>query len=149
MPELKLHEGDRFPVERLSRPLERRTIVFFYPVAFTGGCTREVRRFNELLPEFDRAGVDVIGASMDTSERNGAFAEAEGLAYDLDSDPTAELTDELGIVIDIENYGLRSARYTYLLEADGTILRIWQVGGGDAIDAHPDEVLEAVSDPVV
>lgn len=37
MPELKLHEGDRFPVERLSRPLERRTVVFFYPVAFTGG----------------------------------------------------------------------------------------------------------------
>ena len=37
MPELKLHEGDRFPIERLSRRLHRRTVVFFYPVAFTGG----------------------------------------------------------------------------------------------------------------
>jgi hypothetical protein len=35
--ELKLHEGDRFPVERLGRELRRRTVVFFYPVAFTGG----------------------------------------------------------------------------------------------------------------
>jgi hypothetical protein len=35
--ELKLHEGDRFPVERLGRELDRRTVVFFYPVAFTGG----------------------------------------------------------------------------------------------------------------
>jgi hypothetical protein len=37
MPELKLREGDRFPIELLPRPLERRTVVFFYPVAFTGG----------------------------------------------------------------------------------------------------------------
>jgi len=37
MPELKLHEGDRFPVERLPRPLERETLVFFYPAALTGG----------------------------------------------------------------------------------------------------------------
>ena len=37
MSDLRLREGDRFPVERLERPLVRRTIVFFYPVAFTGG----------------------------------------------------------------------------------------------------------------
>ena len=103
-----------------------------------------MRRFNELLPELDRAGVDVIGASVDTSEQNAAFREAEGLDYDLVSDPTAELADELGLVIDIEDYGLRSARYTYLLEPDGTILRIWQVGRGDAILEHPGQVLEAV-----
>jgi hypothetical protein len=34
---LKLNEGDRFPVERLGKQLGRRTVVFFYPVAFTGG----------------------------------------------------------------------------------------------------------------
>jgi hypothetical protein len=37
VPELKLHKGDRFPVERLGRPLHRRTVVFFYPAALTGG----------------------------------------------------------------------------------------------------------------
>ena len=31
-----LREGDRFPVERLGRPLRGRTIVFFYPAALTG-----------------------------------------------------------------------------------------------------------------
>jgi len=33
----RLHEGDHFPVERLSPPLDRRTVVFFYPAALTGG----------------------------------------------------------------------------------------------------------------
>jgi hypothetical protein len=37
VPELKLQEGDRFPVERLGMPLRRRTVVFFYPAALTGG----------------------------------------------------------------------------------------------------------------
>jgi peroxiredoxin Q/BCP len=101
-----------------------------------------VRRFNELLPELDRAGVDVIGASVDTIEDNAAFREAEGLGYELVSDTGAELSDELGIANEIEGYGVRSARYTYLLEPDGTIVRIWKVGGGDAIVEHPGEVLE-------
>jgi hypothetical protein len=35
--ELALHEGDRFPVERLSSPLSGPTVVFFYPAALTGG----------------------------------------------------------------------------------------------------------------
>jgi hypothetical protein len=35
--DLKLREGDRFPIEHLGRSLDRRTVVFFYPVAFTGG----------------------------------------------------------------------------------------------------------------
>jgi hypothetical protein len=37
VPELKLKEGDRFPVERLGRELHRRAVVFFYPAALTGG----------------------------------------------------------------------------------------------------------------
>ena len=86
----------------------------------------------------------MIGASVDTDEQNAAFREAEGLGYELVSDPGRELAEELGLVIDIEGYGLRSARYTYLLEPDGTILRIWKVGRGDAILEHPGEVLEAV-----
>jgi len=82
----------------------------------------------------------VLGASVDSSEVNAEFREQEGLEYSLFSDPTRELAGELGLLTEKGN----AARTTYLLDPDGTILRIWQVGGGDAIDAHPDEVLEAV-----
>jgi len=30
-------EGDRFPLELLPQTLTRRTVVFFYPAALTGG----------------------------------------------------------------------------------------------------------------
>lgn len=143
-PELKLREGDRFPIERLPSALERRAVVFFYPAAFTGGCTREVRVFNGLIDEFGGVGVDVLGASVDAQERNADFCDQEDLQFELVSDPGRELAEELGIlteaVIDGETV---AARFTYLLEADGTILKIWEVGPGEAIDAHPDEVLAA------
>ena len=86
----------------------------------------------------------MIGASVDAKGDNARFREEEGFAYAIVSDPTRELARELGLLREIEGYGLRARRFTYLLGADGTIERIWKVGGGDAIDAHPGEVLEAL-----
>ena len=86
----------------------------------------------------------MIGASVDTSERNEEFRAAEGLEYEVLSDPTTELAGELGLLEEIKGYGLRSARTTYLLDADGTIRRIWRVGRTDSLDEHPGEVLAAV-----
>jgi len=144
MVELKLREGARFPVERLGRQLDRRTVVSFHPVALTGGGTREGRRFDDLLVDFDRVGVDILGAGVDEPDLNASFCEAESLGYELVSDPGKELAEELGLLKETGDHGIRTARYSYLLDPDGTILRIWNVGTGDANDAHPDEVLEAV-----
>jgi len=40
-------------------------VLYFYPQAFTGGCTLEARAFSEAAPEFRRAGARVIGMSAD------------------------------------------------------------------------------------
>jgi len=88
--------------------------------------------------------VDVLGVSVDEPDDNAEFRKAEGLRYELVSDPGKELAEELGLLKETGDYGLRTARYTYLLDPNGTILRIWEVGPGEAIDVHPDEVLQAV-----
>lgn len=74
-------------------------------------------------------------------ELNAEFSEKEGLAYPLVSDPEKRLADELGILVDRGERGFLAARVTYLLAGDGTILKVWEVEPGDAIDVHPDEVL--------
>ncbi len=83
----------------------------------------------------------MIGASLDPEELNAEFREQEELEYELVSDTTHALGNELGLV---EEKTQRAARTTYLLESDGTILKLWQVGRGDLIDVHPDEVLAFV-----
>ena len=87
----------------------------------------------------------MIGASLDPEELNAEFREKEELEYDLVSDTTHELGNELGLVEEMgDNKVLRAARTTFLLDPDGTILQVWQVGRGDLIDVHPDEVLDFV-----
>ena len=51
---------------RLKQALKRGPVVlYFYPKAFTKGCTLEARAFSEAAPAFKKAGAQVIGLSAD------------------------------------------------------------------------------------
>jgi peroxiredoxin len=63
--------------------------------------------------------------------------------YPLASDPGMALATKLGILTEYEERQF-AVRTTYLVDPDGTILRVWTVGRGEAIDVHPDEVLAEV-----
>lgn len=64
------------------------TILYFYPGAFTSGCTLEARKFQEILPLFTKANAQVVGVSVDPVEKNSAFCTSEGLDFFM-------LTDEV------------------------------------------------------
>ena len=50
----------------LAAALKRGPVVlYFYPKAFTKGCTLEARAFSESMDEFRKAGAQVIGLSAD------------------------------------------------------------------------------------
>jgi peroxiredoxin Q/BCP len=40
-------------------------VVYFYPKAFTGGCSLEAHQFSEAIPAFDAKHVTVVGISTD------------------------------------------------------------------------------------
>ena len=51
---------------QLKRELRNGAVVlYFYPKAFTKGCTLEARAFSQAAPEFRKAGARVIGMSAD------------------------------------------------------------------------------------
>lgn len=137
----RIEVGDRFPTERLGRELTRPAVVYFYPADFTAGCTREAHAFNELYGEFDDAGVDLIGVSTDTGESHDRFADECGLRFPLVADPEGELTRGIGLMKDYGEHGPFAARVTLLLDADGTVKRMWDVTD---VATHAGEVLAAV-----
>ncbi len=50
----------------LKRELRKGPVVlYFYPKAFTKGCTLEARAFSSAMPQFRKAGARVIGMSAD------------------------------------------------------------------------------------
>lgn len=72
----------------LHRILEERiAVVFFYPGAFTPGCTREARGFGEEFERLAAAGAQIVGVSTDEQEKNDRFRESLRLPYPLVGDP--------------------------------------------------------------
>lgn len=49
-------------------------VVYFYPSAFTGGCSLQARKFAESLDRFTAAGATIVGVSLDSVERLKAFS---------------------------------------------------------------------------
>ncbi|WP_408589977.1 peroxiredoxin [Novosphingobium sp.] len=52
-------------------------VLYFYPKAFTQGCTLEAHAFAESTPEFAKSGATVIGMSNDDIETLKKFSTAE------------------------------------------------------------------------
>ena len=89
-------------------------VLYFYPKAFTEGCTFEAKAFADAMPEFRKAGARVVGMSADDLETlkrfsteacRSAFPVATASpatikAYDVVLKQKPELTDRTSYVID-------------------------------------------------
>lgn len=88
-------------------------VLYFFPKAFTQGCTLEARAFSEAMDEFKKAGARVIGMSADdlptlqkfsVEECRNAFPVATAkpeiiAAYDVALEQKPGLTDRTSYVI--------------------------------------------------
>lgn len=52
-------------------------VVYFYPAAFTSGCTVEAHDFAEAMPQYQALGATVIGVSHDDMATLGKFSVSE------------------------------------------------------------------------
>ena len=102
----------------------RRVIVYFYPAAMTPGCTVEACDFRDRVPQFDAAGVAVLGISRDDAAKLSEFAEREQLGFPLLSDPDRDVHRRYGVLGTKEVDGAeveKVRRSTFIIDADGRI----------------------------
>jgi peroxiredoxin Q/BCP len=118
-------------------------VLYFYPKDDTSGCTREAQDFTGLAPEFQKAGVKVLGVSRDPMKSHEKFIGKYGLAVPLASDEDGRISDAFGTWVEKSMYGRKymgMERATYLIGADGGVLRAWRKV---KVPGHGQEVLEA------
>jgi peroxiredoxin (alkyl hydroperoxide reductase subunit C) len=90
----------------LSTYLGKREIVlFFYPKDFTLICPTEILAFQELLPEFEKRNVALIGVSTDSEEVHLAWLSApqnqggiKGVTYPLVADSAKTIAANYGVL---------------------------------------------------
>ena len=132
-------DGSSIDLAAPGKPL----VLYFYPKDDTSGCTREAQDFTALAPDFERAGVRVIGVSRDPMKKHEKFIGKYGLAVPLASDEDGRISDAFGTWVEKSMYGRKymgMERATYLIGADGRVLRAWRKV---KVPGHAQEVLDA------
>jgi peroxiredoxin len=106
----------------LSQLRGRPVVIYFYPRAFTPGCTAETRRFRDNYDDLQRFGAEVIGISTDDHEKQCKFAEAEKVKFPLIGDKGAEIQALFDVKWPIFGSNLR---VTYVIDEEGRIAAVF------------------------
>ncbi|GAA2539965.1 peroxiredoxin [Pseudonocardia hydrocarbonoxydans] len=128
---------------RLSSLLENGPVVlFFYPIASSGGCTQEACHFRDLAAEFAALGAQPVGISGDGVTAQSTFASAHSLGYPLLSDTGKKVAKELGAKRWWLPGGLQTKRMTFVIGQDRRIIEV--IASETKFDMHADDALAAL-----
>jgi thioredoxin-dependent peroxiredoxin len=115
------------------------TLVYFYPKADTPGCTKEACALRDRWEDVKKAGITVIGVSMDKPEAQKAFKEKFQLPFTLLADTEGKVVNAFGVSVVRAGYPTRQS----FLVKEGKI--VWHDPEVKP-DTHLDNVLKAAAE---
>lgn len=134
---MKLATGDTAPdfdridnggaQRSLSDYADGKLVIYFYPKAFTPGCTTESCDFRDRHESFSAAGYAIIGVSPDPVDRLEEFRAEHNLPFILLSDEDHSMAEAYGAWGMKKNYGREYEgliRSTIVVES-GKIEQAW------------------------
>lgn len=121
-------------------------VIFFYPLAGSGGCTKEACHFRDLQAEFSAAGASLVGISTDSEAKQLDFATKNGLNYPLLSDKKGEVADLFGVRRRLLAKSLPTKRATFIIDKDATLR--FSVSSETNMDLHANAALAALANMV-
>lgn len=116
-------------------------VLYFYPKDGTPGCTVEAQRFRDRFADFRKAGIVVLGVSLDSVESHKRFADELKLPFSLLSDSNRELSTKLEV---LGGFGPMSytKRETFLIDPEGEVVTRYKSVN---TDQHAAQVLSDVA----
>jgi thioredoxin-dependent peroxiredoxin len=145
IPDFELPDQNGTP-RRLSTLLaDGPVVLFFYPAAMTVGCTKEACHFRDLAAEYQAAGVQRIGISMDDVDKQRQFADKHTFDYPLLSDSQGHVAEIFGVRRGAlgTKLGAPVKRQTFVIGRDRRLVA--QISSETNMAKHADEALELLS----
>ena len=116
-------------------------VVYFYPKAFTTGCSLEAHAFAQAMPQFTALGASVIGVSHDDIATLDKFSVSDCVnAFPVGADTDQKIMTSYDSVLGGAHPELAS-RTSYLVAPDGKILATYT---NMDYSAHVDTMLAAL-----
>lgn len=125
----------------LSETLKKGPVVlYFYPKAFTTGCTIEAHNFAEATPKFNALGATVVGISNDTIETLKKFSvEACRDKFAVAADSGARIMKQYDAALWLKPD--MADRISYVISPEGKVLYVFS---SLSPDQHVENTLKAV-----
>lgn len=103
-------------------------ILYFYPKDDTPGCTVEACSFRDTFPTLKRAGIMVLGVSIDPVKKHAKFVEKYELPFTLLSDEEKVVVDLYGVWGKKKFMGreyMGTNRVSFLIDPKGKLVKIY------------------------
>jgi len=111
-------------------------VVYFYPAAMTGGCTKQACAYRDFKSDIESVDAVVVGVSGDNVEGLKLFKKAHDLNFALLSDESGEIAKKFGVPlrdggkitkeIDGQSYdlvrGSTASRWTFVIDKKGKVV---------------------------
>ncbi len=143
-PEFTLPDQDGVE-HKLSDYKGKPVVLYFYPKDDTPGCTKEACSFRDNFAAFKKAGVEVLGISVDDPASHIKFRQKYNLPFTLLSDADKKVVKDYGVWVEKNRFGKKywgTARTTFLIDKNGDIVHVFE---NVKPDEHAKEVLEKLS----
>ena len=150
LPDFQLYDQDKV-VRSLKDFLGTKTVLAFFPGAFTGVCTREMCEFRDSAKTFIDFGAQVVGISVNDPFTNKAFAETNGLRFLILSDYTRQTIRSYDVFHEdfagLKGY-IAAKRSVFILDEAGTVRYKW-VSEDPSKEPDFEEIIRQLSQLVV
>lgn len=143
----KLEIGDKAPPIRANDDAgnlwkledhlgEKYLVVYFYPAAMTGGCTKQACSYRDKKDDLSELKVEVVGVSGDPVSNLQIFKQIHNLNFTLLSDVSGDIAHRFGVpvgegntisrTIDDKEISLERAltetRWTFVIDKTGKVI---------------------------
>jgi peroxiredoxin len=133
------------PNQNLSlRELRGKPVILaFYPADWSPVCGDQMALYNEVLPEFQKLGAELLGVSVDSVWCHRAFAESRHLHFPLlaDFEPKGAVAQLYGAYRTAEGV---SERALFVIDKSGIIA--WSYRSPLTVNPGADGILQALED---
>jgi peroxiredoxin Q/BCP len=101
----------------------RPVVLYFFPKAFTPGCTAETRAFRDNYPELRALGAEVIGVSIDDLDTQCRFAGAQQVTFPMVGDRDRSISRAYGVLWPIVPV---DKRVTFVIDEAGLVAAVFR-----------------------
>ena len=121
-PDFTLYDTDKKPVT-LAEQRGKNVLLLFFPLAFTGTCTKELCSVRDNIGQYNNTDAQVFGISVDAPPTLGKFKLEQGLNFPLLSDFNKEASAAYGCLYDVFNGWMKgvSKRSAFVIDKDGIV----------------------------